>query len=114
VRSSDLPRCSGSCWRDRYRYECSPGGIARFRPATTGLAFIEREMVFADDLRHPGDRFTYERHQGIMCAEVLVPDCVPPEHILGVYVSCPETHAIVQGTAPHLSCEIRAKIFFAQ
>ncbi len=89
-------------------------GIARFRPATTGLAFIKRDMVFADDWRHPGDKFAYERHQGIMCAEVLVPDRVSPEHILGVYVSCPEAHATVRTAAPQLPCEINAKVFFAQ
>jgi hypothetical protein len=67
--------------------------IARFRPAATGLAFVDRELVFAEDWRHPGDRLAYERHQGIMCAEVLVPDRVDANFIFGAYVSCPESRA---------------------
>ncbi len=87
-------------------------GIARFRPAPTGLAFIDSALVFADDWRHPGDRLAYERHQGIMCAEVLVPDCVDPRFVNGAYVSCVESQTRLQELARGLPAEIKAHLFF--
>ena len=87
-------------------------GIARFRPVDAGLAFVDREMVFAEDWRHPGDRLAYERHQGIMCAEVLVPDRVEPKFILGAYVSCRESQGTIQGMAANLHVEVNPHLFF--
>jgi hypothetical protein len=87
-------------------------GIARFRPVDSGLASVGREMVFAEDWRHPGDRLAYERHQGIMCAEVLVPDRVEPKFILGAYVSCPESQGTIQEMAADLHVEVNPHLFF--
>jgi hypothetical protein len=47
--------------------------IASFRRPAAGLALVDREQVFADDWRHPGDELEYYRHRSIKCAEVLVP-----------------------------------------
>ena len=87
-------------------------GIARFHPVEAGLAFLDREMVFAEDWRHPGDRLAYERHQGIMCAEVLVPDRVEPKFILGAYVSCHDSRGPIQGLAPEVHVEVNPHLFF--
>ncbi|HSB72354.1 MAG TPA: DUF4433 domain-containing protein [Candidatus Methylomirabilis sp.] len=88
-------------------------GIARFRPVDAGLASVDREMVFAEDWRHPGDFLAYERHQGIMCAEVLVPDRVDPELIAGAYVSCAEARASLASFAPGLPIQVNPRMFFA-
>lgn len=63
-------------------------GYARFAAAPDGLANIDRDMVFAESWKHPGDQIAEWRHGSVINAEVLVPDVVPPEHIEGAYVSC--------------------------
>lgn len=49
------------------RYAASPGG----------LAMLEKERVFTDDWTDP-DPFTHKRQRRLRCAEVLIPDLVPP------------------------------------
>lgn len=87
-------------------------GIARFRPVDAGLTCVDREMVFAEDWRHPGDLLAYQRHQGIMCAEVLVPDWVAPEFVMGAYVSCAEARAVLAKSAPDLAIQVNPHMFF--
>ena len=65
--------------------------MVRFAPAPRGLELIERDRVFAEYWTHPNDLLDQWRHKGEKCAEVLVPDRVPPEYIIGAYV------AFVQG-----------------
>jgi len=88
-------------------------GIARFMPAMEGLAALDDRMVFAEDWRHPGDYAGYERHQGVKCAEVLVPDAVPPTLILGVYVSCGQSKGQVESIMGNVSVKVNAHLFFA-
>ena len=86
--------------------------IARFRPPESGLAVLDRELIFADDWRHPGDRLAYERHQGIMCAEVLVPNRVDPTFLMGAYVSCDESMAIFKGLGLERTSTVNPHLFF--
>jgi hypothetical protein len=86
--------------------------ICRFAPAPEGLIHVNHEMVFAQDWRHPGDPIAYDRHKAIKCAEVLIPDRVPPVYIMGAYVSCEEVAAVVTGIAPQLAVSIDGNLFF--
>ena len=86
--------------------------ICRFAPASTGLLHINREMVFAEDWRRPGDLIAYARHKAIKCAEALIPDQVLPIHIMGAYVSCAEAAARVNTIAPALFTMIDSHLFF--
>ena len=47
-----------------------------------------------------------------ICAEGLVPERVPPEFIIGAYVSCPTSESDLRERAPSLTVEIRAGLFF--
>jgi len=67
----------------------------RFTPAPRGLAFIDGERVFAEYWTH-ADTIEEWRHKSAMCAEVLVPDCVPPNCIVGAYVSCEKAAATLR------------------
>lgn len=67
----------------------------RFAPAPGGLDLVDRELVFADDWRHP-NQIEQWRHSSAKCAEVLVPDRVSPEHLAGAYVSCRESEAEIR------------------
>jgi ssDNA thymidine ADP-ribosyltransferase, DarT len=60
---------------------------SRFASSPAGLVNVDREMVFAEDWRHPGDPAAYQRHKRMKCAEALVPDAVPPGYLMGAYVS---------------------------
>ena len=88
--------------------------IARFRPATTGLSFLDREQVFADDWRHPGDEREFLNHRSIKCAEVLVPGRIPPSYILGAYVSCAQSLARLSEIAPDLKITLHPQLFFLE
>lgn len=87
-------------------------GYARFVPAPSGLAMVNADMVLASDWRHPGDQRAYYRHRSIKCAEVLVPDAVSPDFIVGAYVSCQASLKPLAGVAPDLAVEINGPLFF--
>ncbi len=63
-----------------------------FKPASDGLDMIDRELIFAERWTHPNDPIKYYEHQGIMCAEVLVPTKADARYILKAYVSCDQSH----------------------
>ena len=60
----------------------------RFSPAPDGLEIVDGTRTFARYWTHPEDWKDELRHKSQMCAEVLVPDIVPPRFITGAYVSC--------------------------
>jgi len=50
------------------------------------IRFINLDLVYAADWRHPGDQIAYFRHKATKCAEALIPNAVSPELIIGAYV----------------------------
>ena len=86
--------------------------IASFRPVATGLSFLDREQVFADDWRHPGDELAYINHRSVKCAEVLVPNQISPSYIIGAYVSCVQSQAKLADIAPDLKITVDPYLFF--
>jgi hypothetical protein len=88
--------------------------IASFRPVATGLALLDRDLVFADDWRHPGDELEYLKHRSIKCAEVLVPDRVPRTYITGTYVSCMQSRAKLAKIDPDLKIAVDPHLFFLE
>jgi len=87
-------------------------GWARMEPFPNGLALIDHDRVYAERWTHPGDPEDQYRHKGEMCAEVLVPDRVPPNLIMGVYVSCAASASEAQRLAPGLPIQINGYMFF--
>ena len=57
-----------------------------FKPVDEGLLLLGAREIFAEYWTND-DFFEYDRLKGIKCAEVLVPDCISPEYILGAYVA---------------------------
>jgi hypothetical protein len=84
----------------------------RFMPSPAGLAIVDRAMVFADDWRHPGDPAAFYRHRSVKCAEVLVPDTVPPKYVIGAYASGSVAQGALSVCAPKLPVVINAHMFF--
>ena len=62
----------------------------RFHEPKWGLAYLEKNLVFAQDWRHE-DTYEYWRRKSSTCAEVLVPTMIPIRFFQGIYVSCDET-----------------------
>jgi hypothetical protein len=89
-------------------------GWARFREPDAGLRRLEKDEVFADDWRHPGDPVAYDRHKGLKCAEVLVPERVPPDLIIGAYVSFEASRRRLQELCPRLEVRQFPHLFFGE
>jgi hypothetical protein len=60
---------------------------ARFAAAPDGISIVRRDRTFAEWWTHPENQIDEWRHKAEMCAEVLVPDCVPRSYLAGAYIS---------------------------
>jgi len=84
---------------------------ARFMPAPSGLAIVDRERTFTDRWTHP-DQIEKWRHSAQKCAEVLVPDVVHPRYVFGAYVSNDQSRERLQDAAPNLPITVDGRMFF--
>ena len=86
----------------------------RFGDSVAGLAIVDGELVFAEYWTDP-DPILYYRRKSAKCAEVLVPDVVPPSFIFGAYMSTQDSlDRLRQMCAlPHdFEGEVDAHLFF--
>jgi hypothetical protein len=86
-------------------------GYARFAPAPAGLAIVDRDRVFAEYWAHP-DEIEQMRRKVAKCAEVLVPDRVAPELIVGAYVSGDVARRALATAAPGFAVVVDGHLFF--
>ena len=84
----------------------------RFRPAPAGLAIVDKERTFAEWWNHQGDQIEQWRHSAQKCAEVLVPDVVTAQYVVGAYVSCEQSGKHLHHLAPKLPVTIDGNLFF--
>ena len=84
----------------------------RFSEGITGLGRISKDIVFADSWLHPEDQIAEWRHGSAICAEVLILDRIPPDFIIGVYVSCEESANEVRNTYAGLNVTVNRSLFF--
>jgi hypothetical protein len=70
------------------------------------------DRIYAVDWRHPGDAPAYYRHSSQKCAEVLVPNCVEPKHIVGAYVVDVAAQRKLEATGFELPIKIDGDMFF--
>jgi len=82
-----------------------------FYPAPDGLNRLDRDRVFARDWRVPGDKIEYWRRKSARCAEVLIPNKLPPTFIAGAYVSSAPAQNRLQVLAPTLPSRIDEDLF---
>jgi hypothetical protein len=87
----------------------------RFYPSPEGLRVIDKERIFSRywNNENPIEKF---RHAFEKCAEVLIPDKVPREFIIGVYVSCNESKSklydIIRPMNPDFPITVTPDMFF--
>lgn len=82
-----------------------------FRAAPGGLKIVDKDMTFADNWTD-SDYIQYLRKKTAKCAEVLVPDVLPPNFIFGAYVSCEDARQKLSALGLGIATEINANIFF--
>jgi len=86
-----------------------------FTSAPDGLRFINKYLVYAKYWNHddPIEKF---RRASIKCAEVLVPDKIPTDFILGAYVSCEASkiklYDIIKEIKPDFLITVDRDLFF--
>ena len=86
--------------------------LVRFWAPDEGIEALEEEVVFARYWTHRGDPVAAYRHKGAMCAEVLVPDRVSPDRILGTYVPCQHAKDAFDSLRTAIPSAINRDIFF--
>jgi hypothetical protein len=85
---------------------------AGFYPSPAGLRKIDRDLVFAEYWTHPNNPIEELLRGSIICSEVLVPDCIDPDHITGAYVSCQEANAALEVLKVNIPVAINPYLFF--
>jgi hypothetical protein len=83
----------------------------RFAPSPSGLEIVNRERTFAKWWTHE-DQIEQWKHSAQKCAEVLVPNSIPPRYIFGAYVSCSRAERHLHNVAPGLDITVNADLFF--
>ncbi len=85
----------------------------RFAPAPAGLGLVDQELTYAESWVNPEDDYPQSlRRKSAKCAEVLVPDQVPADHLLGAYVSCEASMQAFHELAVPLGPQMNAHLFF--
>jgi hypothetical protein len=83
----------------------------RFDPAPEGIAMLDRQIIFARYWNHPNP-IQKQLHGSLMCAEVLVPDTISPDSVMGAYVATRLAERNLRALSPTLPIEIRSYLFF--
>ena len=73
---------------------------------------LDFDRIYAMDWRHPNNPPAYYRHSSQKCAEVLVPDCVEPQHLIGAYVVDVAAQATLEAAGFELPIQIDRNMFF--
>lgn len=58
-----------------------------FKPVDEGLKLLKSDEIYATFWTYSNDPIKEYKHAGIKCSEVLVPDCVPFDYVIGAYVA---------------------------
>lgn len=84
---------------------------ARFYPPTA-LNYLNFDMIYAEDWRHPDDPIAYWRHKSMKCAEVLVPNVLHCGYIGGAYVVSENARTLLVNAGFANPVEINPQLFF--
>lgn len=82
-----------------------------FKSVADGLPLMKREEIFAEFWLNKNDSIEEYRLKGVKCAEVLVPERVPPDTVAGAYVANKIALAAFKRVSS-LPVEINVSVFF--
>ena len=84
-----------------------------FWPSPQGLTRLDAEAIFAEFWKDRNDNeFEQKRKKRIKCAELLVPDLIPPEFMSGVCDSCAGTERVGLGLNRSVPITQNPHVFF--
>lgn len=84
----------------------------RFAAAPAGLRIVDRIRTFAEYWTD-NDPIEQWRKKAAKCAEVLVPDCVAPRFLRGIYVSSENARTEVAAMISTLTISVDRHLFFS-
>lgn len=87
-------------------------GYTAFRPGSAGIEALDGAIVLAEYWTD-NDYYAYLEKKRCRCAEVLVPNRVPPEMILAVVVPSETVRRAVVSDAPGIVVTVDPHLFFA-
>jgi hypothetical protein len=76
------------------------------------LGSLDLDSIFAENWKHPEDPRKEFRHSSAKCAEVLIPNLIPPKYLLGAYVVNKNAGEQLEAHGFPLPFEINADLFF--
>ncbi len=85
--------------------------MVRFWDVADGLARLDYQRLFAQYWTHPDDLYDQANHKAEKCAEVLVPDRVEAQSIMGAYVANQTALAMFQALNTGLPVQIHPMFF---
>ena len=83
----------------------------RFAEAPKGLQIVNEELTFAD-FWSDENRIEYYKKKHAKCAEILIPNRVSVEFIIGAYVSRNETKEKLDLLVPNICVTVNSHLFF--
>jgi len=86
-------------------------GGTRFDSSPEGLLGLDGQRVYAEDWTDP-DTWTYFEKKRQRCAEVLIPDSIPREFLIGCYVCEESTLRFCRESVPELGVVVSKRVFF--
>ena len=84
----------------------------KFLPSPEGLKTLDLDLIYAKNWKHSDDQIAEWCHSSIKGAEVLVPDCVEPQYIIGAYVCNKIAEKALREAGFSGSIEIKSELFF--
>lgn len=85
--------------------------LVRFRRVAEGLERLDSQRLFARYWTHPNDLYDQDNHKAEKCAEVLVPDRVSADAIMGAYLANRVALASFEALNTDLPVQIHAMFF---
>jgi hypothetical protein len=87
------------------------GDYVAFLPSPQGLEALDYDLVFARYWTHQ-DIHTYWHRKSCKCSEVLAPNVIPPDLILGCHASCADSASRIGAVAASLAVQVNPDLFF--
>ncbi|CAI4034031.1 DarT domain-containing protein [Nitrospira tepida] len=84
----------------------------RFYTASAGIDALDRDLVFARFWTNADDPYEAMRRKSIKCAEVLVPNSVSSDLIIGAYVANQRALEVFEALGTRLPVVINSAMFF--
>ncbi len=84
----------------------------RFYTAAAGIQALDKALVFARFWTNADDPYEAMRLKSIKCAEVLVPDSISPDLLIGAYVANQRALGAFEALGTRLPVVINSAMFF--